>query len=92
MIPNFAEILSQHTDDIEAPKTLPAGDYEAMIDGLPAQENLGPNQSPALIFKVQLLRNINANEDEVIEACNDRLLSALPLKLTMWLNGNGPTS
>jgi hypothetical protein len=52
MIPNFAEILSQHTNDIEAPKALPAGQYEAAIDGLPEQEHLGPDKSPALVFKV----------------------------------------
>jgi|SRR6516164_2342460 hypothetical protein len=90
MIISFAEILSQHTNDIEAPKALPTGQYEAAIDGLPEQEHLGPDKSPALVFKVKLLRSINANEDEVLVACNGRALSAIPMTLTMWLNGTGP--
>jgi hypothetical protein len=90
MIISFATILSQHTDEIEAPKTLPAGQYEAIIDGLPVQDHLGPNKSPALVFKVKLQHSINANEDEVLAACNGRPLSAIPMTLTMWLNGTGP--
>jgi hypothetical protein len=90
MIPNFAQILSQHTDEIEAPTALPAGDYEAVVDGRPEEKELGPDKSPALVFDVKLLRSINANEDEVLMACNGRPLSKMPMTLTMWLNGTGP--
>jgi hypothetical protein len=87
---SFANILSQQTNEIEAPKALPAGEYEALIDGQPEQKELGPAKSPALVFNVKLLRSINADEDEVLAACNGRTLSAMPMTLTMWLNGYGP--
>jgi hypothetical protein len=88
---SFAEILNKPAEYIKAPKALPVGQYEARIDGLPEQQMLGPDKNlPALVFKVKLLRSINADEAAVLEACGDRVLSEMPMNLTMWLSGSGP--
>jgi hypothetical protein len=77
---SFAEILSKPVEYIKAPKALPVGQYEAVVDGPPKQEQLGPDKNmPALVFKVKLLRSINANEAEVLEACGDRPLNEMPM-------------
>ena len=86
---NFVDILSTPMDDIKPPKTIPVGQYLAILDGPPEQKELGQNESPALVFKVRLLSPIHADEDELHEALNGRMLSEIPITFTQFLNGNG---
>jgi hypothetical protein len=87
---NFVDILSTPIEQVKPSFVrLPVGQYDALIEGMPSEQTIGANETPAVVFNLRLLSPINVDMDDLYEALNGRSLNDIPLRYTHWLNGNG---
>lgn len=64
---NISDILNRPGEDVEPPKTLPAGSYSCIVKGLPEQGESSKKKTPYLRFSFQITAPLDIEESDIVE-------------------------